>query len=361
MKAMIIYALNIIILVNSVNSQSVPNVCFCATSGNCNGGTGTGTNTDGTGNIDIRIQTNGQTSSGTGTSIQLTSPASTGIPYVVNSQVFCQNGLERCCPSLGYQCGRRYPPIVGARQPTPGSGQANYGAYPWLAVIMGQQDFSFQGTGALIDHMHVLTVAHKLNQSLVNGQQFMVQLGRWDGSTEVIPYQTFNVLRIFTHPSFNPSNLQNDIAILRLSQSVNLGSTPTIGTACLPTNMISGVRCMVAGYGSANFGGQISSSLLKEVDLPLVDQFTCQSLLRSTRLGQSFILDAISFVCAGGELGKDACTGDGGAPLVCQVANQWYVFGLVAWGIGCGSSNVPGVYVNVVNYISWIQQTTISP
>lgn len=64
-----------------------------------------------------------------------------------------------------------------------------------------------------------------------NGQQFVVQLGRWDGLSEVIPYQTFTVMRIFSHPLFNPSNLQNDVAILRLSQSVNLGATPTIGVS----------------------------------------------------------------------------------------------------------------------------------
>lgn len=69
----------------------------------------------------------------------------------------------------------------------------------------------------------------------------------------------------------------------------------------------------------------------------------------------------------------DACTGDGGSPLVCwqldkeikgcllintycfcQVClngGRWYVQGLVAWGIGCGTSNVPGVYVNIVRYL----------
>lgn len=53
--------------------------------------------------------------------------------------------------------------------------------------------------------------------------------------------------------------------------------------------------------------------------------------------------------------------GDGGAGLVCQANSMWYVVGLVAWGIGCGSVNVPGVYINVTNYISWIQSTTVLP
>lgn len=51
--------------------------------------------------------------------------------------------------------------------------------------------------------------------------------------------------------------------------------------------------------------------------------------------------------------------GDGGAPLVCQLNGQFYVVGLVAWGIGCGSSNIPGVYTNVAHYYSWIQSNIV--
>lgn len=47
---------------------------------------------------------------------------------------------------------------------------------------------------------------------------------------------------------------------------------------------------------------------MKEVDVPIVDQSTCENDLRKTRLGQSFILNRNSFICAGGEQGKDACT-----------------------------------------------------
>lgn len=53
----------------------------------------------------------------------------------------------------------------------------------------------------------------------------------------------------------------------------------------------------------------------------------------------------------------DACTGDGGGPLSCSIGGYWYLAGLVSWGIGCGQANVPGVYVNIFNLTSWIQET----
>lgn len=41
--------------------------------------------------------------------------------------------------------------------------------------------------------------------------------------------------------------------------------------------------------------------------MPVLSQANCQAALRSTRLGGLFVLDN-SFICAGGEAGKDACT-----------------------------------------------------
>jgi secreted trypsin-like serine protease len=51
-------------------------------------------------------------------------------------------------------------------------------------------------------------------------------------------------------------------------------------------------------------------------------------------LGPKFILDPQNFICAGGEKGNDACAGDGGTPLMCEIADRMYITGLVAWGIG---------------------------
>ena len=108
-----------------------------------------------------------------------------------------------------------------------------------------------------------------------------------------------------------------------------------------------GVRCHVAGWGNV------------PLDVPLVPSSQCNSDLKraldrqSQGLGSRFQLDS-SEICAGGEIGKDACTGDGGSPLVCQAqSGRWTVVGLVTWGIGC-ASHLPGVYVDLYQFRDWI-------
>ena len=90
-----------------------------------------------------------------------------------------------------------------------------------------------------------------------------------------------------------------------------------------------------------------------------MEEFRCNAALklalnrRQSGVGDRFQLHP-SEVCAGGEVGKDACTGDGGSPLVCQAqSGRWTVVGLVTWGVGCGS-DTPGVYAKVSNFRNWI-------
>nr|XP_012146992.1 PREDICTED: trypsin [Megachile rotundata] len=286
-------------------------------------------------------------------------PSSGGIDIrIVTPTSNCNAGQVYCCSStsgnlIDGNCGIRKIPVTARRD-----GQASFGAYPWQAVLLTSGNV-YAGSGVLITPNHVLTVAHKV-ASYVNGG-LKVRLGEWDATStsEPNPYQEYSVQRISIHPNYDSVNLRNDVAIITLSGTVPISSSPNINTACLPVAIpAKNTRCWVSGWGKNAFGANGRyQSIMKEVDVPIVDQSTCETSLKSTSLGQNFILDQNSFLCAGGETGKDACTGDGGSPLVCKSGNdQWQVVGLVAWGIGCATSNVPGVYVNVYNYVPWITQ-----
>ncbi|PNF40117.1 hypothetical protein B7P43_G09980 [Cryptotermes secundus] len=188
-----------------------------------------------------------------------------------------------------------------------------------------------------------------------------VRLGDWDITRNIEPYsyQDYIISNVYIHPHFNSANLQNDIAVIKLYQQIPLGVYPNINPACLSRQnaAFTGQRCIVAGWGTDAFGpsGQYQS-IEKEATVPVLGWSDCQAKLQATRLGSQFQFNPNSFICAGGEEGYDACTGDGGSALVCEVNGQHYVAGIVAWGIGCADKGVPGVYVNVPSYIDWINQ-----
>jgi secreted trypsin-like serine protease len=79
---------------------------------------------------------------------------------------------------------------------------------------------------------------------------------------------------------------------------------------------------------------------LRQTDVPLVNAEKCQEQLRTTSLGPEYVLDAESFICAGGEVGNDTCSRDSGSSLFCEVAGQLYIAGLVAWNLGTNKFKV---------------------
>ncbi|KAJ8921968.1 hypothetical protein NQ315_008605 [Exocentrus adspersus] len=243
--------------------------------------------------------------------------------------------------------------------------EAEYGEFPWMVAILNKntnpapdENFSFCG-GSLISPSVVLTGAHCVYK--FQAGDIKIRAGEWDSKTtrERLPYQERNVATIVSHRDFVPAGVFNDFALLVLENP--LDKAEHIGTVCLPEQgqVINSRNCFVSGWGKNVFGTEGRyQDILKKIELPIVPKPQCQNALRKTRLGSGYILHD-SFVCAGGEQGKDACSGDGGSPLVCPDPKnpaRYLLTGMVAWGIGCGEADVPGVYADVARFRSWIDE-----
>ncbi|KAK4337406.1 hypothetical protein RND71_043353 [Anisodus tanguticus] len=267
-------------------------------------------------------------------------------------------------PMVTEKCGMRPTTLNQARVQNlhyPAS-STEFGEFPWQAAILkrlGPQDSLFVCGGTLISDTWIATAAHCIKKN--TALDLKVRLGEWDvhRDDEFYPYVEKNVAQVLKHPQFYAGTLENDIALLRLESPIKLSENPHISPACLPGygENFAGRKCWVAGWGKDAFGHQGEyQSVLKKVDLPVIGHSQCNNILKRTKLGPSYDLHA-GFMCAGGERGKDACEGDGGSALICDVSGIWKVAGLVSWGIGCGKQGLPGVYVNVGHYSDWIQET----
>jgi len=295
-------------------------------------------------------------------------------PQSANTFVQWTQGCRENVGSSSKTCGTRQPSRVTGGE----HGDSAPGEFPWTCLLLNQNN-DFIGSCAVIPDdfsnnnnaptRKVITAAHKL-KNLQQNDLLKVRVGEWDASgfnaPEQFNHEEYTVVRILKHPQFNAGRLSNDIALLYTDRDINLNS-PNVNTACLPScdNMFdhqfangTGVRCWVAGWGKDEIDGSFQFKQ-KKVSLPLVEDNRCNSNLKVALnnqrqgTGNRFQLHS-SEVCAGGEIGKDACTGDGGSPLVCQSdTGRWTVVGLVTWGVGCGS-DTPGVYAKVSTFRNWI-------
>lgn len=278
-------------------------------------------------------------------------------PRIVSpTQPLCPAGQEACYNGQtgGPQCGIRYVGSVSQE-----NGIASAGAYPWQAYVLNQTGYT--GSGVLLDRFHVLTAAHKVDQNQGTPGNIRVIMGVYNPAN-MTGTQNFIARDVTIHPNYNSRTLWNDIAVVRLSSPVRLGFQSTIGVACTPNQNQSFVnqRCMVSGWGqSAWEANDAPTTPQKQASVPIVSYQTCRaSMLNLLGTNTDVYLDPAGEICAGGETQLDACTQDGGAPMVCiDSGGKFSVAGLVIWGKKCGMQGVYGVYVNVPFYKTWIDNT----
>ncbi|XP_055697815.1 CLIP domain-containing serine protease B10-like [Phlebotomus papatasi] len=237
--------------------------------------------------------------------------------------------------------------------------------FPWMALLDYEHEngtWISKSGGFLINARYVITAAHCVVNNNI-GKIVNVRIGEHDtrtdpdcindGSQEICnnPVLNYGIEEIIPHKDYipdNPLNLQNDIALIRLTSNVR--NSEFVAPICLPPPDFPGTplgnNVTVAGWGKTE--NEIRSPVKKKVDVPIVSYERC--IVGYAGLTISNDLQ----ICAGGEIQKDSCYGDSGGPLMTQHNGVWIAEGIVSFGPqGCGSI-FPAVYTRVAPFVPWI-------
>uniref|UniRef100_A0A3P8UYR6 chymotrypsin n=1 Tax=Cynoglossus semilaevis TaxID=244447 RepID=A0A3P8UYR6_CYNSE len=243
-----------------------------------------------------------------------------------------------CLALIGaaYGCGTpAITPVVTGYARIVNGEEAKPHSWPWQVSLQQSTGFHFCG-GSLINENWVVTAAH------CNVRTYhRVVVGEHDKS--------YGNEQVLTHPRWNPSTINNDIALIKLSTPARLGTN--VSPVCLAEssdNFAAGTTCVTSGWGLTRYNAATTPNRLQQAALPLLSNEQCK------RHWGSNISDVM--ICAGGA-GATSCMGDSGGPLVCEKDNAWTLVGIVSWGSSRCSTSTPAVYARVTMLRSWVDQT----
>ena len=128
------------------------------------------------------------------------------------------------------------------------------------------------------------------------------------------------------------------------------------------SNWLNDFSLKVISYKHSFYIAQFSekkAEILQEVGLQIRSAKFCQNVLDEVAVfddeKETFYEQGL--FCAGGQRGKDSCSGDSGSAIFSKERNKVVQIGLVSGTISnmnCGTEGIPSFYTRVSYYLKWI-------
>jgi len=218
---------------------------------------------------------------------------------------------------------------------------ASIKSFPYMAALFLAGSLC---GGTLYNSSYIITAAHCLygkSQASVVNFTVLLNSSSLNGSPG---YIALRPRKFVIHPSYSPTTMNYDVALLALSTKVNLPSTmlPAVGS----TATYEGSSALIAGWGTTSSAGSISYDL-RQATVTVWNNTLC-----GTRYGTGTSGINSLKLCAAAP-GKDTCQGDSGGPIIVGGVQV----GITSYGNGCALAYYPGVYARLTALASWVRAT----
>lgn len=193
--------------------------------------------------------------------------------------------------------------------------------------------------GSILSPYIVLTAAHCVIEYYP--EHLVVRVGSSYADFEGF---VLDVSLIVCHGDYDSTSFDNDVAVVVLSEPLDLESYDSIRSIELAKDMPTpGSQASVTGWGYTEYG---SPEVLQYLESEIVDPGTCGEMYsRYNTVSERMI-------CASAH-DRGSCRGDSGGALVLDNRQV----GIVSWGVGCADPVFPTVYTSVPALREWIEST----
>jgi hypothetical protein len=224
--------------------------------------------------------------------------------------------------------------------------------FPWQVYFISG---GFRCGGSIINGNWIVTAAHCTKDdsgAAIPASSMSVKVGLNNPSNQ-LDGKTYQVSAAIVHEGFNDQTLLNDIALLRLKDTINF-------TNATPINLVTasdvsagaitpGVMSWVTGWGYTSVSPDVIPTALQKVQLPIISNAQAASVWGSSITATDLMAGFLNG-------NKDACNGDSGGPLIVPVSGEFRLAGIVSWG--SPSCNTYGAYTRASDFDNWILKNT---